>query len=404
MKHQLSQRVQEIEESITLTLNNDVQKMLESGRYIYNLTSGQLPFKPHSPFIASISTELNFLKSFQYPPSEGFRELRQKFLNDFMKSRQVESSGMDCTISNGSKQSLFNALATLVDPGDEVILLTPYWVSYPHMIRLLGGKVIEVQTSVYDSFIPDLNEVEKSIGPKTKAIIINSPNNPSGVHYDENWMKAMAKILVKNPSVYIISDEVYHKICYFDPKPVYFYQFEPSLLERTLVIDGISKFLASTGLRIGSCLGPNEIIQGMKRMQGQTTSGANSLIQRALIHYNFDLAQDYLKAIHEHIRSNAEVLMEVLEQENLSHLWYQCKSAFYFLLDFSSLPILEHCDDKKDYSSLVAKKLLEFEDVAVIPGGPSGIMNSLRLSLVEEQEPFEKGIRKLIEFLKKFKL
>jgi aspartate aminotransferase len=186
-------------------------------------------------------------------------------------------------VSTGAKQALFNALSVILNPGDEVVLLSPYWLSYPQMIKLWGAEYKIVEGKLINRFEPDLQQLEEAITDKTKAVILNSPNNPTGVHYSDEWMKGFADVLKKKENVLILSDEIYGELSYYDPKPTYFYQHEESLLERTLIFDGLSKSFAATGLRLGYVLGDKKIIKAMNKVQGQSTSGANSLIQRATL-------------------------------------------------------------------------------------------------------------------------
>ena len=192
----LSSRVIGIPDSITMKLNERALQLTEEGKVIYNLSGGQLPIKPLAEFIEKIHHQLNFLKSYQYSPSAGFPGLRKKLLKHFHETRglpaEIFENGWDVILSNGSKHSIYNALGALIDPGDEVILLAPFWVSYPEMIKFWGGIPNVVKSTVFDGFVPALEDIRKAMTPRTKAIIVNSPNNPSGVHYSEMWMKEFA--------------------------------------------------------------------------------------------------------------------------------------------------------------------------------------------------------------------
>lgn len=400
----LSSRVETISESVTLKLNAKAIELAESGRLIYNLTAGQLPFRPYSGMVKSIVADTEELKSFQYAPVPGFPELRKKFLDKIEITRQVNlPEDFDCVISNGGKHSIFNILAALINPGDEVVLIAPYWVSYPEMIKLLGGTAKVVKTSMFDNFHPSMEALNEAITDKTRAIIINSPSNPSGTQYSGEWMQNFGAFMKDYPEIGIISDEIYFDLNYYDPAPTFFYQSHPELLPRTIICDGISKSLACTGLRIGYFVASKEITKAVTRFQGHTTSGANSLIQKALIDMDFDQIDNYLKPIKSHLRDNSEVLKETLRKSNLSHLWYQSVSAFYFLLDFSRAPVMEKFrkdeNDTNDYAADICQDLLENFGVATVPSTDFGLPNSARISLVLEKEPFSKAMGKLVEFL-----
>jgi len=405
----LSSRVKDANESITLNVNEQINKLSMSGKHVYNMTAGQLPFKPAPEFIKNIQTELNFLKSYQYSPVLGFEKLRKKFIDYVEHKRSIKFSSIDeevdCIISNGSKQSLYNVFGTLVNPGDEVILITPYWVSYPEMIKFWGGTPLIVDSHAFDAFTPPIEEIKKLVSSRTRAIVINSPNNPAGIHYSDEWMEEFSKVMEEFPELYIISDELYSEICYFDPKPSYFYQYNRKLLERTLIIDGISKTFACTGLRIGFCIGPKKVIKAMSKIQGQTTSGPNSLIQRALIDFDFSLLENFYDPVKDQLRDCAQMTREVYRDFGLSHCWYQTTSAFYYLINFERMPFFKnYIQDQegakvKDCSEEIVADILNKTGVALVPGSAFGCPNSARMSMTIEVAPFKEAMLKLLEFM-----
>jgi aspartate aminotransferase len=399
----LSSRVKGLSFSITMKLNEKALNMTDEGKVIYNLSGGQLPIKPLPEFIEKIHHQLNFLKSYQYSPVAGFPNLRKKLTKYITDARNLPSeifeNDYDCILSNGSKQSIYNALGALVDPGDEVILLAPYWVSYPEIIKFWGGTPQVIKSNVFDAFVPAVEDIRKIMTPRTKAIIVNSPNNPSGVHYSEAWMKEFAAFLHDYPDLIVISDEVYSEISYFDPKPSYFYQFDRSLLSRTIIIHAISKTLASTGLRLGYAIGPADLINAMGKIQGQSTSGPNSLIQRALMDFDLKSVETFLVAVKYHVRHNAATIREKFREANLGHCWYQSTSAFYFMIDFSRTPMFARFESDKDHSYAIADELLNNEGITVVPGSDFGLPNSARIALVIEEVPFQEAITKIVKYL-----
>ena len=401
----LSSRVKGLSYSITMKLNEKALNMSDEGKVIYNLSGGQLPIKPLPEFIEKIHHQLNFLKSYQYSPVAGFHQLRKKLIKYITETRNLPSeffeNDFDCIVSNGSKHSIYNALGALVDPGDEVILLAPYWVSYPEMIKFWGGTPTVVKSNVFDAFVPAMEDIRKAMTPRTKAIIVNSPNNPTGVHYSESWMKEFAAFLLDYPDLIVISDEVYSEIYYFDPKPSYFYQFDTSLLSRTIIIHAISKTLASTGLRLGYAIGSTDLINAMGKIQGQTTSGPNSLVQRALIDFDLKFVETFLGPVKHHVRQNAATLREKFREANLGHCWYQSTSAFYFMIDFTRTPMFARFESDIDHSYVIAEELIQHEGITVVPGSDFGLPNSARIALVIEEVPFQEAISKIIKYLKR---
>jgi aspartate aminotransferase len=404
----LAMRAQSVTDSITLKLNELAVTMSEEGQHVYNLTSGQLACKPMPEYIEAISAELNFLKSFQYAPVPGFLSLREKFLRYVQDVRGIDYKKMvpdfnfDCVISNGSKQSIYNVLGTLIDPDDEVLLLAPYWVSYPQMIEFWGGKCTVVDSKSFEGFVPQIDNIEDKITSKTKVIIVNSPNNPAGIHYDPKWMQQFAQLMLKYPDIFIISDEIYSELYYFDPAPTYFYQSHPELLTRTILINGISKSMAATGLRLGYCIANKAITDAVRKIQGQTTSGANSLVQRSLIDFDFNQISKFLIPVKAQLRRSAEIIRESFRSRGLASCWYQSTSAFYFVVDFSRTPMFEkyrNLSTDKDFSQQICEELLKEYGIALVPSDDFGIKNSARLSLTLPEGPFLEAIDQLTRFL-----
>lgn len=403
----VSSRVSNISESVTLKLNAQAQALGDSGVRVYNLTAGQLPFRPISEFSEALRHQLDFLKSYQYSPVAGFVDTRAKLKAYIETSRSLEPGtfeNFDVLISNGGKHSLSVIFDTLLDAGDEVILLTPFWISYTEMIKLAGATPVTVDSTFFDNYTPRVEEIEKAITKKTRAIVVNSPNNPSGVHYNEAWMKDFAAMLLRHEHVNVISDEIYYELSYYDPKPTYFYQYENSLLDRTIIVSGISKILASTGLRLGFSVAPKAFIKAASNLQGQTASGASSLVQRALSEFGFEHIEHFLSPVKKHLQGNAEILRESFRQAGLGTSWYQTLSAFYSLIDFSQTPIIERYrkspTDLSDYSTEICSELLATKGIAIVPATDFGLSNAARISLVLSKDDFTAALGLLLSFLK----
>lgn len=405
----LSSRMAEAQISVTLKVSEKIDLMSQSGKHVYNLTSGQLSFKPDSGFISELKKQLNFLRSYQYSPVAGFSDLREKFIDYTEKKREIDLSAQDtefdCAISNGSKHALYNVFGALLNPGDEVILVTPYWVSYPEMIKFWGGVPVAVNAHAFDAYTPAIAEIEESITLKTKAIIINSPNNPAGIHYPDAWMKQFASFLKKHEDLVCISDEVYSEITYFDPKPTYFYQHDPSLLKQTVIINGISKSFACTGLRIGYTIADAKLTKAIATIQSQTTSGPSSLVQKALMEFDFSELENFFDPVKDQLRQCAQIVMKKFREHDLPHCFYQTTSGFYYLLDFSRMPIFEKFHDEEDQVSdksyEIVESILEETGVALVPGSAFGCANSARMSMTLETAAFDEAMEKLVKYLAK---
>ncbi len=398
----LNQNILAIADSITLAFNDEAIRLAKEGQTIYNLTAGQLPFRPDTEFLKCLVESSQELKSYQYSPGAGFLDLRQKITQRIAKLRGVsipfEKREFDCVLSNGAKQSIYNAIGAIVNPSEEVIILAPYWTSYPEIVKLWGGIPRIINCSKQDLFIPSLELIEKNINTKTKCIMLNSPNNPSGVYYSKEWMAGFANLLEKHPNIFVLSDEIYYDLCYTSGVPSYFYQENPKLLERTIIIDGISKTLASTGLRLGYAIAEKSVAEMMTRIQVQTTSGPNSLVQVALLKYDFSRVENFLKPALERLRENVKILRESFIKHELSSAWYEPTSAFYFMLDLSQTPFHKKLTDQ-DMSLDVSLRLLKESGVAVVPGIGFGLPNTLRLSLIVDKEIFVPAVQKIMQFL-----
>lgn len=403
----LTSRVENIAESVTLKLNSLAVKLSESGKKVYNLTAGQLPNMPMDSFVEALQKRATELKSYQYSPAGGFVDLRQRIVDHIGKSRSINfdkvDGGVDAIISNGAKHSLYNVLMATIEQGDEVILFAPYWISYTEMIGLCGGTTKVITSEVSKQFVPDLNEVRKAITPKTKMILVNSPNNPSGTHYPDSWMKELADILAEHPQIIAVSDEIYYELAYAGEYAKYFYQYRPELLSRTVIIDGISKTYACTGLRIGYIVAPKQLTSAIAKLQGQTASGPNSLVQLTLSSFGLDKSSDFLRPINHHLQENSMLVRKKLEQYGLSACWYRSTSAFYYMIDFSKTPRFNDFAKEagKDYADKICQVILEELGVAMVPGGDFGLPNTGRIGLVMGQSQFSEALDLLFSFLSK---
>jgi aspartate aminotransferase len=204
--------------------------------------------------------------------------------------------------------------------------------------------------------------------------------------------------MLEYPDLLILSDEIYYHLYYFDPKPTYFYQHKSELIKRTIIVDGISKTLASTGLRIGYAIGPKILMDAINKLQGQTSSGANSLVQHALAHFDLGHLEHFLVPIKKHLQGNSEILGEALRRHNLGHIWYQPQSAFYYLMDFSQAPVKDRFKEE-DASVAICEELLDKHGVALVPGAAFGMKNCARLSLVSDKVEFMEAAEIIVKFM-----
>jgi aspartate aminotransferase len=219
-------------------------------------------------------------------------------------------------------------------------------------------------------------------------------------------MKEFAEFLKDYPDLIVVSDELYSEISYFDPAPTYFYQHDPSLLKQTVIVDGISKSFACTGLRIGFCIADKELTDAISKLQSQTTSGPNSLIQKSLIEFDFNLLDNFFDPVKIQLRECAQVVRESFREANLAQCWYQTTSGFYYFVEFSRMPIFEKYksreeskDESHDWSEEIVRDILDETGVALVPGAAFGYPNSARMSMTIEIAPFQEAMNKLVKYL-----
>ena len=404
MKSVMALRLQNDEFDTIHLLMTLEDKLRARGQQVYNLSIGQLPFAPDLSLKDEMTRQLQCPRSFLYSPILGFQKLREKLMNYAQQTRGLrwERDQFDCAVCTGAKQALFNLLATIVNPDDQIILLAPYWVSYPKMIRYWGGQPVIVDSM--PSSPPPIANIVQKITHKTKAIIINTPNNPAGIYYQPRWIEEFAQLMLAHPHLQIISDEVYFSLSYDRPGPRYPYQYYPELLSRTYIIDSISKSMSCPGLRVGFCFGNKQVIQAMGKIQEQSTSSANSLVQQALIEYDFfNGIQDYLTPIKNHLRSNSALLKTKLEQYGLSRLWYPTNGSFYFFLSFQDIPAFQNIKMQnkppKSLSTTLCTEIANKTGVIMFPGDPFGLDNGARMSFSLWQKPFAKALDKVFGYL-----
>jgi len=274
----LSDRIKNIAESATLEMTRKSKELKAQGKNVINLSIGEPDFNTPE-CIKQAAKEAIDANQTHYTPVAGIQELRQAIAEKFKKDNGLDYTFQQIIVSNGAKQSIANALLCLVNPGDEVIVPAPYWVSYPEMIKLAEGVTVEIPTTEATEFKVTAKQVEAAITPKTKAFLFNSPNNPSGAVFSFEELKGIAEVLKKYPNIYIISDEIYEYLNY-SGKHATIGSFD-YLKDRLIIVNGVSKGFAMTGWRIGYMAAPLDIAKACDTLQGQITSGASSISQLA---------------------------------------------------------------------------------------------------------------------------
>lgn len=391
----LSERMSLISESPTMRLNALVQSMKKQGVDVVNLTAGEPDFVVHDLVKQAVTkaVEENHNK---YTPAAGLPELRQlvaEKTNRQQPSLEKPHESKNVVVTNGGKQALFNALFSLVNPGEEVLIGSPYWVSYPEMIKLSGGVPKFLNASASNHFKLSPQDFENAIHSKTKAVILNSPSNPTGVVYSKEEYRKIAEVFQKNPNLYILSDEIYDRINFGETPFCSFLETAPFLQDRCITINGMSKSFSMTGWRVGWMVAPEKIAKAVIKIQGQTTSGINSLAQWASIAGLKISESEFISQV-ETYKKRRQKLFDILTQAPDLNL-IRPEGAFYCFVGVGAY--LKEGEDSIQF----AEKLLQEARVAVVPGSPFGEPHFVRLSFATDDQSLKEGCDRIVQFLQK---
>jgi aspartate aminotransferase len=326
----------------------------------------------------------------KYPPVDGTVQLKNAIVKKLRNENQLEFDAGQIIVSNGAKQSLFNLLVSLLNPDDEVVLPAPYWVSYPDMIKLADGQPVILNATAAADFKITPKQLQASLTDRTRLLIINSPSNPTGKVYSADDYRALAEVLIEHPKVMIACDDIYEHI-YWGEKPFRsLLNVCPELANRTVIINGVSKAYAMTGWRIGYAAGPADMITAMRKVQGQSTSGASSISQAAAA-AALSGSQDCVAEMRVEYKRRYEYLLDALNQiDGVDCL--ECDGAFYAFPSFKS--VIERMPDIRDDVELAAW-MLEKAGVAMVPGTAFGAPGHLRLSFATSMENLQTCISRI---------
>ena len=371
----VSNRVNQLAASETLAMSQKSRELKALGHNVINLSVGEPDF--HTPdFVKEAAQKaINDNITF-YSPVPGFPDLLEAISKKLKRENNLTYSTDQIVVSGGAKHTLTNVLLTLINPGDEVIVPAPYWVSYVELVKLVEGKSVVISTSLESDFKISPKQLEDAITPKTKVLMICSPSNPTGSIYSKEELKAIATVLEKHPNIYVLSDEIYEHINYMG-KHESIAQFE-SIADRVIVVNGVSKGYAMTGWRIGYCAAPKWIAKACQKLQGQMTSGTCSIAQKAATAaINSDGA--YPKMMCEAFKHRRDVVIERLRKipgfkANVP------QGAFYIFAEVSHFLGKKHGDTVIENSADLCMYLLNNAFVATVPGSAFGAANYIRFS------------------------
>jgi len=392
MSNNLSNRINNLPVSATLAMAAKARELKENGVDIIGLSLGEPDFNTPD-FIKNAAIEAINENYNSYSPVDGYVDLKQSICNKFKRDNELDYKSDQIVVSTGAKQSIANVVQVLVNPGEDVLLVAPYWVSYSAIVTLAEGNPIEIRSDISTDFKITPQQLENSITNKTKLIIINSPNNPSGSVYSESEYVALAKVLENYPDIYILSDEIYEHINY----GVAHFSFAkiPSMYDITITVNGLAKAFAMTGWRIGYIGAPSWIAKACTKMQGQITSGTNCIAQRAAI-AALDASVDKIQYMIEEFRSRRTLIIKMLNEIEGFSL-NKPKGAFYVFPDISYFIGKTLKGKKINNSSDFAIYLLENAHVATVSGDAFGAPNNIRISYAASKENIVRAIQRIKE-------
>jgi aspartate aminotransferase len=389
----LSQRIQKVKPSPTLAVTAKAKELRAQGRDVIGLGAGEPDFDTpeHIKEAAIQAIREGFTK---YTAVPGIIELRQAVVNRLRIDSGLEYSADQVVITVGGKQAFYNLAQAIIDPGHEVIIPAPYWVSYPDMVVLAEGTPVIVNAPESNGFRLSPEALEAAITPNTRFVIINSPSNPTGGTYTRQDLVALGEVLKKYPHVWVVTDDIYGKIVFDGFEFVTFAAAVPELKDRTVILDGVSKAYSMTGWRIGWAVGPVNVIKGMSKIQSQSTSNAASMAQRAAL-AALEGPQDVI----------APMVAAFLERRNYvvkrlnAMPGVSCRipeGAFYVYANVGGLMGKKTASGTLIENSLqLADQLLEHQNVAVVPGSAFGLDPYIRLSFATSMANLEKGMDRI---------
>ncbi len=395
----VSERVNQIETSPTLKVSAKAASMKAQGIDIADLSVGEPDFPtPSNVKKAAITAiEQNFTK---YTANEGIPVLRQAVIDRVKEDTGLDYGLNEVIVSTGGKSSIYHLLQALVNPGDEVIIPSPYWVTYPESVKLAGGKPVIIPAKEENGFLLTQDELKAAISPSTRALILNNPSNPTGAAYSRRDLEALAAV-VREEDIFVIADEMYGKLVYDDFLFTSFASLDGDIKKKTILVNGVSKAYSMTGWRIGYALGPAQVIAGMAKIQSHSTSNPCSISQKAALEALSGNQHEVQRMVSEFQRRRNYVLMRLAAIPNIS--CFKSQGAFYLFPNVSQYYNKEAGETVIRNSYGLAYYLLKEGRVAIVPGGAFGADDCIRISYSTSMENLEKGMDRIAESMSKLK-
>jgi aspartate aminotransferase len=385
-----------IKPSSTIAVSMKAQELKAQGRDIIALSAGEPDFDTPDNIKEAAIAAIRRGET-KYTAVDGIAELKLAIAKKFKRENGLDYKPSQISVGTGGKQVLFNALISTINPGDEVIVPTPYWVSYPDIVMLAGGTPVFVATTLENNFKLQPEALERAISKKTKWLIFNSPSNPSGAAYDRDELKALTDVLVKHPHVWVLSDDMYEHLVYDDFTFMTPAQAEPRLYERTLTMNGVSKAYCMTGWRIGYGGGPETLIKAMQKLQSQSTSNPSSVSQWAAVEA-LNGSQDFIAANNNTFKERRDLVVSMLNQakgiscptpEGAFYVYPSCAGAMGKKAPSGQAILTDE---------MFVSELLQSEGVAVVHGAAFGMEPHFRISYATATRVLEEACQRIQRF------
>lgn len=408
MSDLIARRLDSIQPSPTLAITALANQLKAEGKDVIGFGAGEPDFETPQ-HIKDAAVEALRDGYTRYTAVAGLPSLRQAIAEKFKSENGLEFSANEILVTTGGKQALYNAFLATVNPGDEVVIPAPYWVSYADMAALAEGKSVFVETTFENDYLMTPEQLSAAITPRTKVVLLNSPSNPTGSVYSRDQLIALGKVLEEHPNVLIFTDDIYETILYDNRKFSNIVMANPSLLERTVVFNGFSKAYAMTGWRLGYAASKRvEIIKAMATIQGQSTSNATTFVQKAA-EAAFHTPAEVTKQMNDAFRERRDYIVSTLS--NMSGIRVNNPGgAFYVFPDFYELAqtegfqkLMNKHSDEKDAGKVLAKVLLEDYLVAIVPGVAFGYTYGFRVSYALSLENIKTGMERIGNFIESLK-
>src|SRR5882724_9580429 len=393
----LARSLKRIKPSATIAVTDKARALKLAGRDVIGLGAGEPDFDTPDNIKEAAIKAIRDGRSSKYTNVDGIAELKAAVVAKFKRENGLDYKPSQISVGTGGKQVLYNALVATLNPGDEVIIPAPYWVSYPEMVLLAGGTPVAVTATAESGFRLKPEQLEAAITPKTKWIILNSPSNPTGAAYTRAELKALTDVLVRHPHVWVMTDDMYEHLVYDEFVFTTPAQIEPRLYERTLTVNGVSKTYCMTGWRIGYAGGPEPLIKAMAMIQSQSTSNPTAVSQWAAVEA-LEGPQDFIAKHNAIFKERRDLCVSMLNQAK----GLECprpEGAFYVYPSCASTmgktaPSGKKLGTDEDFVT----ELLETEGVAVVQGTPFGVGPAFRISYATKTEDLEEACRRIQRF------